>query len=70
MREVLIIDKNEFLKEQLDLFVCKSISLANYLISNKATLVKIDKDKENRKFLVFLFETNPILVDALEKWRK
>lgn len=66
---MLTIEK-EFLREQLELFVCKSISLANYLISNKATLVKIDKDKENRNFLVFLFETNPILIDALKKWGK
>ena len=52
------------------MFVCKSISLANYLISNKSNLIKIDRDKENKKFLVFLFEKNEILENALSKWRK
>ena len=40
------------------MFVCKSISLANFLIANKSNLIKIDKDKENKNYLVFLFETN------------
>ena len=51
------------------MFVCKSISLANYLIDNKSNLIKIDKDKENRYYLVFLFETNETLENALSKWR-
>ena len=51
------------------MFVCKSISLANYLISNKSNLIKIDRDKENKNYLVFLFEKNDILEKALSKWR-
>ena len=51
------------------MFVCKSISLANFLIANKSNLIKIDRDKENKNYLVFLFEKNEILENALLKWR-
>ena len=50
------------------MFVCKSISLANFLIANKSNLIKIDRDKENKNYLVFLFEKNEILENALLKW--
>lgn len=50
------------------MFVCKSISLANFLIANKSNLIKIDRDKENKNYLVFLFEKNEILENALSKW--
>ena len=52
------------------MFVCKSISLANFLIANKSNLIKIDKDKENKNYLVFLFEKNEILENTLSRWRK
>ena len=51
------------------MFVCKSISLANFLIANKSNLIKIDRDKENKNYLVFLFEKNETLENALTKWR-
>ena len=51
------------------MFVCKSISLANYLISNKSNLIKIDRDKENKNYLVFFFFFYDILENALSKWR-
>lgn len=51
------------------MFVCKSISLANFLIANKSNLIKIDRDKENKNYLVFLFEKNEILENTLLKWR-
>lgn len=51
------------------MFVCKSLSLANYLIANKSNLIKIDRDKENKNYLVFLFEKNEILENTLSKWR-
>lgn len=51
------------------MFVCKSISLANFLIANKSNLIKIDRDKENKNYLVFLFEKNETLKNALSKWR-
>ena len=51
------------------MFVCKRISLTNFLIANKSNLIKIDRDKENKNYLVFLFEKNEILENALSKWR-
>lgn len=51
------------------MFVCKSISLANYLISNGSNLIKIDKDKVNNSYLVFLFEKNKLLNKNLSQWR-
>ena len=82
------IDKNEFLREQLDLlkrkqtddtvewqdvkkqlFVCKSITLANFLISNGSNVLKIDKDNKNNNYLVFLFAKNKLLDTNLQKWR-
>lgn len=51
------------------MFVCKSISLANFLIANKFNLIKIDRDKENKNYLVFLFEKNETLENTLSKWR-
>ena len=51
------------------MFVCKSLSLANYLIANKSNLIKIDKDKINKNYLVFLFEKNETLENSLSKWR-
>jgi hypothetical protein len=51
------------------MFVCKSLSLANFLITNKSNLIKIDRDKGNKNYLVFLFEKNEVLENALSKWR-
>lgn len=51
------------------MFVCKSLSLANFLIANKSNLIKIDRDKENKDYLVFLFEKNEVLENTLSKWR-
>lgn len=52
-----------------ELFVCKSISLANYLLKNDCKLIKIDKDQKNRNFLVFLFYKNSDLKSALDSWK-
>lgn len=53
----------------VNMFVCKSISLANFLIANKSNLIKIDRDKENKNYLVFLFKKNETLENTLSKWR-
>lgn len=52
------------------MFVCKSISLANFLISNGCILIKIDKDKVSNDYLIFLFKKNENLKNALDKWNK
>lgn len=50
------------------MFVCKSLSLANYLLLNNCTLLKIDKDKSNNSFLVFIFLKNKKLYKSLSMW--
>lgn len=51
------------------MFVCKSKRLANYLIENGNSVLKIDIDQKAKGFLVFLFEKNELLSKNLEKWR-
>lgn len=50
------------------IFVCKSMTLANYLIEHGSLLKRIDKDQESKRFLVFLFEKDEKLIKNLEKW--
>lgn len=49
-------------------FVCKSITLANFLINNGSNIIRIDKDNMNKNYLVFIFEKNDLLDDNLKKW--
>lgn len=51
------------------MFVCKSITLANYLINNNCNIVKIDKDKTNKNFLVFIFKKDDLLNSSLSNWK-
>ena len=52
------------------MFVCKSMSLANYLILHGSNLIRIDRDKKSENgYLVFLFAKNELLNKNLEKWR-
>lgn len=51
-------------------FVCKSITLANFLINNGSNVVRIDKDNMNKNYLVFIFEKNDLLDVNLKKWNK
>lgn len=52
----------------INLFVCKSKRLANYLIENGNPVIRIDTDQKSRGFLVFLFEKTELLNKNLEKW--
>lgn len=49
-------------------FLCKSIKLANYLIENNSKLIRIDCDKKNKNYLVFIFKKDTILDNNLDKW--
>ena len=51
-------------------FVCKSITLANFLINNGSNVNRIDKDNMNKDYLVFIFEKNNLLDNNLKKWNK
>lgn len=53
-----------------NLFVCKSISLANFLISHGSIILRIDKDIKSSNHLVFLFKKDQLLEDNLKKWNK
>jgi hypothetical protein len=46
------------------LYVVKQISLANYLLLKKCTLNRIDRDREDRARLIFLFQDD----DQLQKY--
>ena len=50
------------------MFVCKSKKLANYLLDNDSKLIKIDIDKKNKNYLVFIFKKNKKLESNLKKW--
>lgn len=50
------------------MFVCKSKRLANYLLENQCKIIRIDEDKNNNNFLVFIFENNNLLNKVLKKW--
>ena len=51
------------------MFVCKSKRLANYLIENGNSVIRIDTDQKSKGFLVFLFEKNELLSRNLDKWK-
>ena len=53
----------------MNLFLCKSKRLANYLIEHNSPVVRIDTDKEAKGFLVFLFKKDEQLNKNLKKWR-
>ena len=50
------------------MFVCKSKTLANFLMNEGLKCKKVDKDRLNPKFMVFLFERNESLSKAMDKW--
>ena len=50
------------------MFVCKSKRLANFLIENGCSVIRIDTDQKSKGFLVFLFKKNNLLYKNLEKW--
>lgn len=50
-------------------YVCKTIRLLNYL-SKRFDILKVDRDKNNNKFIVFLFEDTTELRDYLRKYKE
>ena len=51
-------------------FLCKSITLANFLIKSGSNIIRVDKDNKNESYLVFIFERNDLLDNNLKKWNK
>lgn len=50
------------------LFVCKSKRLAGFLITHGCECIKIDKDKLNPDYSVFLFEKTDRWDTAMKEW--
>lgn len=50
-------------------YVCKTVRLLNYL-SKKFDVVKIDKDRNNSNFVIFLFEDTLEFREHLNKYNK
>jgi hypothetical protein len=51
------------------MFYCKSIKLTNYLIANGSKLVKVTKNPNDERFLVFVFKQDDTICPNLEKWK-
>lgn len=52
------------------LYCCKGKRQANYFLEHGCTLIRIDCDQKSQGFLVFIFERNQILDDALKTWKE
>ena len=50
------------------MFVCKSKSLANFLMENGLRCEKIDEDRTNSNFMVFLFKKSNEWDLLMKKW--
>jgi hypothetical protein len=52
----------------MNYFVCKSKRLANFLMEQNIKCEKVDKDRANPNFMIFLFKRSEELSKALDKW--
>ena len=52
------------------LFVCKSKRLAGFLVSHGCECVKVDTDKLNPKYSVYLFEKMELWNTVMKEWSK
>lgn len=50
-------------------YICKTVRLLNYL-SKKFNVVKVDRDKNNRDFVVFMFEDTNEFREYLNNYKK
>lgn len=50
------------------MFCCRTTRLANYLLKNGCTMLRIDSSHDNTRFLVFMFKQNEILEENLKRW--
>lgn len=52
------------------MYVVLHISMANFLISQGFHLLKIDRNRENRERLIFLFEDSERLRNSLNDYKR
>lgn len=50
------------------LYVIRGYRLANYLMDNGINMIKVDRNKENKSWLIFLFEDTKNLRQAITKF--
>ena len=53
----------------MKLYVCKGKRQANYFLDHGCRLLRIDCDQQCKGFLVFIFEWNNELDDAIRTWK-
>lgn len=53
----------------MKLYVCKGKRQANYFLEHGCRLIRIDCDQESKGFLVFIFEWNNELDEAIQLWK-
>lgn len=53
----------------MKLYVCKGKRQANYLLEHECRLIRIDCDQQSKGFLVFIFEWNNVLDEAIQLWK-
>ena len=53
----------------MKLYVCKGKRQANYFLECGCRLLRIDCDQQSKGFLVFIFEWNDALDNAIQLWK-
>ena len=53
----------------MKLYVCKGKRQANYFLDCGCRLIRIDCDQQSKGFLVFIFEWNSTLDEAIQLWK-
>lgn len=54
----------------MKLYVCKGKRQANYFLEQNCRLLRIDTDQKSKGFLVFIFEWDGHLDEAIRLWEK
>ena len=52
------------------MFCCKGKRLANYLIEHGSKIVRIETDRNNSEYLVFLFQNDDSIRKNLMNWKE
>jgi hypothetical protein len=52
------------------LYVVLQVSMANYLISKGFHIQRVDRNRENRERLIFLFEDSEALRNSLKDYKR
>ena len=53
----------------MKLFLCRGKRQANYFLDNGCNLIRIDCDQKAKGYLVFIFEWDDCLNNALASWK-